>query len=135
MMELLSAKRLSVAVAGKCLCRNLDLSIESGQRWAVLGPNGSGKTTLLHSLAGLRPAQGGEVLLKGRPLSAWPPRQRAKVLGILLQQYDDPFPSTVMETALIGRHPHLERWQWENSDDRRQAREAQSPPPTPQTCR
>jgi len=123
-MALLSVKRLFVAVAGKYLCRDLDLDIESGQRWAVLGPNGSGKTTLLHSLAGLRPAQGGEILFKGRPLSAWPPRERARSLGILLQDYDDPFPSTVLETALIGRHPHLERWQWENHDDQRQAREA-----------
>ncbi len=123
-MELLSTKHLSVAVAGKWLCRDLDLCIESGQRWAVLGPNGSGKTTLLHSLAGLRPAQGGEILFKGRPLHGWPPRERARSLGILLQHLDDPFPSTVLETALIGRHPHLERWQWESGDDQQQARQA-----------
>ena len=76
------------------------------------------------SISGLRPVQGGEILLKGRPLSAWPPRERARSLGILLQDYDDPFPSTVLETALIGRHPHLERWQLESDDDQRQAREA-----------
>jgi iron complex transport system ATP-binding protein len=122
--ELLYAKQLSVAVAGKWLCRDLDLRITAGQRWAVLGPNGSGKTTLLHSLAGLRPAQGGEILIKGRRLGDWQNRLRAQTLGVLLQHYDDPFPSTVLETALIGRHPHLEPWQWESGDDLRRAREA-----------
>jgi iron complex transport system ATP-binding protein len=26
----------------------------------------------------------------------------------------DAFPASVLETALIGRHPHLERWAWES---------------------
>ena len=43
---------------------------------------------------------------------------------MLLQHYEDPFPSTVLETALIGRHPHLQRWEWEDSDDVAQARKA-----------
>lgn len=124
MTELLSTKQLSVAIAGKWICRDLDLRIGAGQRWAVLGPNGSGKTTLLHTLAGLRPMQGGEIMLEGRSLSAWRPRERARLLGTLLQHYDDPFPSTVLETALIGRHPHLDRWRWESNDDQERARKA-----------
>jgi iron complex transport system ATP-binding protein len=123
-MELLSTHHLSVAIAGKWICRDLQLRIHAGERWAVLGPNGSGKTTLLHTLAGLRPAQDGEIILKGRHLNAWQSRERARLLGILLQHYDDPFPSTVMETALIGRHPHLNRWQGEGGDDRERARKA-----------
>jgi len=121
-MELLTAARLSVTIAGKCVCRDLDLHIHAGERWAVLGPNGCGKTTLLHTLAGLRPAQGGKILLKGRNLDDWPPRDRARQTGTLLQHYDDPFPSTVLETVLIGRHPHLDRWQWEGRDDHERAR-------------
>jgi len=124
MTALLEARGLSLAVAGRPLCRDLDLVIRAGQRWAVLGPNGSGKTTLLHVLAGLRDAQGGEVHLQERPLAHWPARERARLLGILLQDYDDPFPSTVLETALIGRHPHLGRWQWEGREDLARAREA-----------
>jgi len=124
MTALLEARGLSLAVAGRLLCHNLDLVIRAGQRWAILGPNGSGKTTLLHALAGLRNAQGGEVHLQERPLAHWRPRERARLLGILLQDYDDPFPGTVLETALIGRHPHLRRWQWEGREDLARAREA-----------
>jgi iron complex transport system ATP-binding protein len=124
MMELLTVQGLTVAIAGKWVCRDLNLHIRHGERWAILGPNGSGKTTLLHTLAGLRPAQGGEVLLKHKHLNAWQTRERARLLGTLLQHYDDPFPSTVLETALIGRHPHLQRWEWEDGNDVAQARRA-----------
>jgi iron complex transport system ATP-binding protein len=123
-MTLLAATHLSVAIAGKWICRDLNLRIAAGQRWAVLGLNGSGKTTLLHTLAGLRPAQNGDILLKDRKLGDWPPRERAQLIGCLLQQNDDPFPNTVLETALIGRHPHLERWQWESNDDQQRAHNA-----------
>jgi iron complex transport system ATP-binding protein len=123
-MELLVAQDLAVTVADKQVCHDLDLHIRRGQCWAILGANGSGKTTLLHTLAGFRPAQGGEITLEGRHLDTWQPRQRARLLGMLLQHYEDPFPSTVLETALIGRHPHLQRWEWEDSDDVAQARKA-----------
>ena len=123
-MDFLIAQALSVTIADKQVCRDLDLHVRRGHRWAVLGANGSGKTTLLHTLAGFRPAQGGEIMIEGRHLNTWQPRQRARLLGMLLQHYDDPFPSTVLETALIGRHPHLQRWEWEDSDDVAQARKA-----------
>jgi len=124
MTELLAVKRLGVTIADIRVCRDLDLRIRSGERWVILGPNGSGKTTLLHTLAGLRPAQDGEIFLKDRSLNAWSPRERARLAGILLQDQDDPFPSTVLETALIGRHPHLQRWEWEGHQDFVQARSA-----------
>lgn len=124
MTDLLVARDLAVTIADTRVCRGLNLRIRSGERWAILGRNGSGKTTLLHTLAGLRPAQGGKIFLKDKRLHEWRARQRARVVGTLLQHYDDPFPSTVLETALIGRHPHLQRWKWEDSNDLEEAREA-----------
>ncbi|MDH3714531.1 MAG: ABC transporter ATP-binding protein [Gammaproteobacteria bacterium] len=107
MRGMLELRNLDVEIAGKSVCRSLCLSLDSGQRWAMLGSNGIGKTTLLHTLAGLRPAAGGQVLLNGKSLPATQPRARARRIGVLFQDNDDPFPTTVMETALIGRHPHL----------------------------
>jgi len=118
---LLETRGLDVAIAGHTVCRNLNLRIAAGERWAVLGPNGSGKTTLLHTLAGLRAAEAGELWIKDRPLRDWPARALAREVGVLLQAQDDPFPSTVLDAVLIGRHPHLGRWQWESDDDRRRA--------------
>jgi iron complex transport system ATP-binding protein len=121
---LLEARGLSVRIAGKEVCRDFDLAIAAGDCVGLLGANGAGKTTLLHSLAGLRPLAAGEVLLDGVPLVSLPRRRVARNLGLLMQQPEDSLPATVLETALIGRHPHLDFWRWESHADVAIARRA-----------
>jgi iron complex transport system ATP-binding protein len=95
----------------------LNIAIEPGQIWGVLGPNGAGKTTLLHTLAGLNAPRAGQVLLGEQPLEMLRRRQIAQMLGMVFQERLDGFPATVLETALIGRHPYLSLWQMEGADD------------------
>jgi iron complex transport system ATP-binding protein len=121
---LLETRGLSVEIAGKCVCRDLDLSLEAGRCVGLLGGNGVGKTTLLHTLAGLRAPVSGQVLLDGAPLASLPRRRVAQRLGLLMQQPEDSLPATVLETALIGRHPHLDFWRWESHADVAIARRA-----------
>jgi len=123
-MSALSTQDLDVTIAGKQVCRRLDLSIDHGQCWGLLGRNGVGKTTLLHTLAGLRAADGGSIRLDGRDLTSLHRREVARHLGVLFQQESDPFPATVLETALTGRHPYLRPWQWETAEDVAAARDA-----------
>ncbi len=102
----------------------LNIAIEPGQVWGVLGPNGAGKTTLLHTLAGLNAPRSGQVLLGEQPLETLSRRQVAQMLGVVFQERLDGFPATVLETALIGRHPYLSPWQMEEADDYAQAEAA-----------
>ncbi len=113
----LSVRGLAVAIGGRTLCEGLDLDVEPGSRWAIVGPNGAGKTTLLATLAGLRAAAAGAIAYDGVPLAALSPRVRATKRGLLPQDSVDYFPATALETALIGRHPHLGRLQWETASD------------------
>jgi iron complex transport system ATP-binding protein len=115
--DTLEAVDVTVAIGGRILVRNLNLALNPGQFTAVLGENGAGKTTTLHTLAGLNAPRSGQVLLGGRPLSSWPRRARACRLGLLPQVSEDPFPATVLESALIGRHPYVGFWQWEGERD------------------
>jgi iron complex transport system ATP-binding protein len=121
---MLETRRLAVTVADNEVCRGLDLRIGDGSVWAILGRNGVGKTTLLKCLAGLHPPRKGEVLLEGRPLEAWTQRERARRIGVLFQHGTHAFPGTVLETALTGRHPWVERWSWESDEDIAQTRAA-----------
>ena len=121
---LLAACGLAVTIGGKWVCSDLDLSIRRGECWAMLGRNGAGKTTLLHTLAGLRAPAAGTLELAGRTLSEWSGRQLARIRALLPQDDYDSFPATVLETALVGRHPHLSRWQWEMPRDHAIARAA-----------
>src|SRR5208283_969628 len=106
------------------VCSGLDLTVEPGQCWAILGRNGTGKTTLLHTLSGLRRPAAGTIEILGRPLAVTSRRDIARLRGLLAQDDSDAFPATVLETVLIGRHPHLSRWQLEGAEDLRIAREA-----------
>lgn len=116
----LATHQLDVSIGGKTVCRALDLAVEHGNRWAVLGVNGVGKTTLLSTLAGLRAPDAGDILLDGASLATLTPRTRARQLGLMTQEdsfhLSDP-ESTALEVALLGRLPHLDWWRAETAHD------------------
>jgi iron complex transport system ATP-binding protein len=115
---------LMVTVPGRTLVENLDMRLAAGDFLAVLGQNGAGKSLTLHTLAGLRASDCGEVLLLGSSLADSRRQDVARNLALLPQYTEDVFPATVLETVLIGRHPHIGKLQWESKDDRRIALEA-----------
>jgi iron complex transport system ATP-binding protein len=115
---LLECRDLGVSVPGRELLRGLEAVIRPGTVVAVLGRNGAGKSSLLHVLADLAAPATGEVRLDGTPLTQWPRRELARRMGLLTQSSEDPFPGTALQTALVGRHPHLDFWQWEGAADR-----------------
>ena len=121
---LLSAEEVRVSVAGRVLVDGLDLALECGEFVAVLGRNVTGKTMSLMTLAGLRDTAGGHIRLLGRDLVAMPRRDIARSLALLTQDTEDIFPATVMDTVLIGRHPHVGRLRWESAEDHDIARAA-----------
>lgn len=123
-MSRLSTVGLSVKIAQHTVCNQLEIEILPQQRWVMLGRNGIGKTTLLHTLAGLRTAKNGEIKLNGKNIDQLNRTQIAQQQGILFQHQDDPFPSTVLETCLTGRHPHINRWAWESEEDVQLANQA-----------
>ncbi len=126
--SLIKAAELTVSIGGHRVCDALDWQVGAGETWAILGRNGAGKSTLLNTIAGLRPPESGLLTVGGLSLSGvvrgGDARALARVRGYLAQQQSDPFASTVMETALVGRHPHLGRWDWESAEDRRIAESA-----------
>ena len=116
-MEPLTVEGLSIVAGERVLVQNLSLGLRRGEFLAILGRNGSGKTLTLHALAGLNAARGGRVLLDGADLAALPRRLIARRLGLLLQDREESLALSALESALIGRHPHLKFWQREGAQD------------------
>jgi iron complex transport system ATP-binding protein len=114
---LLELEELVIRIPGRPGGAPLKFPVQPGECWAILGPNGAGKTTLLHTLAGLRPARSGHVRLNGRRVEALPRRSVAREVALVFQEHHDGFPATVLETALIGRHPYLRPWDMESTED------------------
>lgn len=121
---LLECRDVEISVSERTLVRHLTFAIEPGSFTCVLGCNGAGKTTTLHTIAGLRAASHGAIRIAGRALHEWPRKSLARYVGLLTQATEDAFPSTVLESVLVGRHPHLGFWQWEDAQDRDLARAA-----------
>ena len=121
-MACLSTHNLILAIEQRTLCKPLTFEMQTGETWGILGKNGVGKTTLLHTLAGLKTSINKsisdlEINLDGVSINKLSRQTLAKKLGVLLQDFQDVFPSTVLDTALIGRHPHLKAWQWPDNND------------------
>lgn len=120
----LAARGVTVSVGPRRLVTELTLDVFPGEFVVILGRNGSGKTLTLHTLAGLRPLEQGEVQLEGTPLHNQNRRRIARQLGVLTQDIEDGFATTVLEAVVIGRHPHLKLLEWESADDYRIAQTA-----------
>ncbi len=63
-MNLLSAENLSKSFDERTLFNALTFGVQQGEKIALVGPNGAGKTTLLKTLAGMLPADGGQVAVR-----------------------------------------------------------------------
>lgn len=106
---MLAAVAVSYVVDGRHLVRNVHLNLEPGTFIALLGPNGAGKSTLLRLLAGDLQPTAGEVLLDGRPLSAYSAAELALRRAVMPQSTFLSFAFTAAEVVSMGRHPHAAR--------------------------
>ncbi len=93
--------------------RGVNLAVPKGAFHAVMGPSGSGKSTLLNLLAGLLPADSGEILVGGTSITGMKDRAltllRRRTMGIIFQDYNLIPTLTVAENialpALLDGHP------------------------------
>lgn len=120
----LASRSLGIRAGARQLVSELSIEFRAGELTAILGRNGCGKTLTLHTLAGLRPPDQGVVRLEGASLAQLRRRAIARKLGLLMQDLEDAFTTTALESVLVSRHPHLATWQWETAEDERLALEA-----------
>lgn len=68
------------------LIRDFELEIQPGQQVAVVGLSGSGKSTLAKCLSGLYQPWSGQILLDGKPLSAYDPAVLSETIASVDQE-------------------------------------------------
>ena len=118
------ARAVSFGVEAKTLLDSVDMRAERGQFVGLIGPNGAGKSTLLRTLSGVLRNQEGTVWLEGADLQSMQARDVAAMLALVPQiaPYTQGF--TAFELVLMGRYPHLGRFQVEGETDDRIAKAA-----------
>jgi len=70
----------------KKVINNLSLSVESGQKVAIVGPTGAGKTTLINLLMRFYEVDSGEILIDGIPVKEMTREQVRSLFGMVLQE-------------------------------------------------
>jgi lipopolysaccharide export system ATP-binding protein len=101
----------------RMVIRDVSLDLGRGEVVALLGPNGSGKTTCFYAIAGLVPAEGGQVIVDGRDVTGLPMYRRAKLgIGYLPQEMSifrglsvEDNIMAILEVSLPDRHKRRER--------------------------
>ncbi|MES2561743.1 MAG: ABC transporter ATP-binding protein [Pseudomonadota bacterium] len=79
------ARNIAMSYGRNAVLKDINLTIEPGEFFALLGPSGSGKSTLLRLIAGFNHAQAGSLLIDGRDMSGVPPWERN--VGMVFQNY------------------------------------------------
>lgn len=74
MSVVVTARNISKTFGTRALFGGVSLSVEQGERMALIGPNGSGKSTLLKIIAGLETADSGEVIFRKGARVAYVPQ-------------------------------------------------------------
>ncbi len=98
---------LKVSYRNVLALENVSLATSCGSCIALVGPNGAGKSTLLKTIAGLLPAQQGEVHWRGTKVGRW-----SREIAYLPQREDVDwkFPITVRKVIAMGRYPQAGWW-------------------------
>ena len=97
-------------IGSRYLVRDISLEVAPGRILALVGPNGAGKSTVLRLLAGLWRPTAGCAALDGVDLVRLHRRQVARRISFVPQETRIDIPFTVRELVLMGRHPHLGRF-------------------------
>lgn len=83
--SIISIKNVSKHFGEVCAVDNIDLEIERGEFFSLLGSSGCGKSTLLRMLAGLESPSGGEIYIDGQAMSSTPAYKRP--VNMVFQNY------------------------------------------------
>jgi iron complex transport system ATP-binding protein len=102
MKRALSASDIVFRAGAATLLDRVSVAVEGGETVALVGPNGAGKSTLLKTLSGELTPERGEVVIKGRRVGEYDPRELAAHRVVLAQTITLTFPFTVEEVVRMG---------------------------------
>ena len=103
-MPFLTAENLCVRYNGHNVLNTVELCVETGERWAVIGRNGAGKSTLVKTIAGLLRSHRGVVKVADKNVSDYRARDRARYIAYVPQKIESAVPYTVSDFVMLGRY-------------------------------
>ena len=116
-MVLLNVDGIEFRYGSVKVLEDVSLSVEGGDFVGILGPNGSGKTTLLKSISRILKPHKGTILLNEADIYSLKSVEVAKQLAVVPQETSIGFNFSALDIVLMGRNPHMKRFQMESEKD------------------
>lgn len=119
-MEILKTSSLSIGYDSKTIASDINVTLSEGDIIALIGPNGAGKSTLFKTFSTHIKPLGGKIELFGKDLLSYTPKERAKLLGIVLTERPDDMFLKVFDVVAAGRYPYTGMFGKLNEDDEKE---------------
>lgn len=100
------------------ILKDINIDIEKGKFYTILGQNGSGKTTFIKNIVGILENKNAKIYIDGKKLKDYSKKEIAKKIALVSQQEDINFNFTVEEVVSMGRNPYIEFLKTETEKDR-----------------
>ena len=114
---MLELKNLHIGYQGKKIAGPIDVCLHKGELVCLLGPNGTGKSTLVKTVAGLLDPLDGKIIYDNNPISQLSPRDKSKILSVVLTEPIIIGNLTAVEVVELGRYPYKNWWGKETEED------------------
>ncbi len=101
----------------KEVLKNINMNIKPGAFISIIGPNGSGKSTLLKNISTYLRPQKGSILLNSIDINSFPRKEISKNISVVPQNTSLEFDFKVKDIVMMGRHPYIDRFRGETSQD------------------
>jgi iron complex transport system ATP-binding protein len=110
MSPLFHIQNLSFSYGKNSVFADIQLKLQRGTFYGLIGANGSGKSTLLELLTGGLSATSGSIKLKDRAINSYSKQELACRIALVPQHFSMDFEYSVRDVVLMGRHPHIPRF-------------------------
>ena len=95
---LILLQEVSIGYVNEGFLKSINLSIERGDFWGIIGPNGGGKSTLIKTILGLIPEVSGRISYQDNTVFGYVPQ---------VESFDRIFPMSVYEIVMMGRYGRI----------------------------
>ncbi len=102
----ITIKNLTFSYNSHMILDDINLVIENSEILSLVGPNGSGKTTLIKCIDRILKPKG-SILLDGQEIERMSRQDVARKIGYVPQSSSSLLATTVFDTVLMGRRPHI----------------------------
>ena len=109
----LKLENFSTGYKNKIIIDSINLSINEGEWFGIIGANGSGKSTLIKGICRIIKPQKGKVFLKGKDINNLSNKSISQQISFLPQGINSNLSISVSDLVALGRSPYKNFWDFD----------------------